>query len=392
MPQPSSQPSSQPSEIERTLRRIRLMTEEGQEENVLEQLDALLIENPQMQQEIIFTRAWYHTQKRQWDEAFLHLASLYNPQSIQNDWEDATHTERERRAFYLVWLGTIAVNLSRYDDASRLFTKCLEILEMRRVHLPKLRIKALRGQAMICIASGLNAVAIQHYQEALKVCAKEKLQLELKRDFADIHYGLADAYRQTGDFGRARTYGRQALQMYEDLPDRYFVCRIYNLLGRIAFQLGEHQVAAEHIMESLSLAVLEDKVGMKLINFVAMADVRLAENRPDEAQRYCDHALETAEHIQDDHHLCGMMYLVCGKVAFARAKETQGEEARYFFLEAQAIFEKAEKQLAQTQAAAHLSELYGRRAEVYEAMNQPQKALTYWKSALEVSTAPRGAG
>ena len=386
------QPSLQPSEIERILRRIHLMTEEGQEEDVLEQLDALLTEDPQMQQEITYTRAWYYTQKKQWKEAFHYLASLYDPQSIQNDWDDTTHTERERRAFYLVWLGTIAVNLSRYNDASRLFTQCLAILEMRRVHLPKVRIKALYGQAMTCIISGLNAVAIQHYQEALKVCAKEKLQQELKRDIADIHYGLADAYRQMGDFGCARTHGRMALQMYEDLPDRYFVCRVYNLLGRIAFQLGEYLVAAELYMESLSLAVLEDQVGMKMINFVAMADVRLAEERLDEAQRYCDHALETAEHLQDDHHLCGMMYLVCGKVAFAKAKEKQGEEACYALKEAQDIYKKAGEHLTQTQATAHLSELYGRRAEVYEALNQPQEALACWKSAFDISTAPRGAG
>jgi tetratricopeptide (TPR) repeat protein len=163
--------SPQPSEIERALRRVRLLTEEGQEENVLEQLDALLIENPHMRHEINFTRAWYHTQKKEWKEAFEHLSSLYDPQAIQDDWDDTTHTERERRAFYLVWLGTIAVNLSQYDDASRLFTQCLEVLQMRRVHLPKLRVKALCGQAMTCITSGLNAVAIQHYQEALKVCS-----------------------------------------------------------------------------------------------------------------------------------------------------------------------------------------------------------------------------
>ncbi len=207
------QPTLPPSEVERILRRIRLMTEEGQEENVVEQLDALHTDDPQMQQEITYTRAWYYIKKEQWQEAYHYLTSLYDPKSIQNDWADATHTERERRAFYQVWLGAAAVNLSRYDDASRLFTQCLTILEMRRVHLPKIRIKALTGQAMTCIIAGLNAVAIQHYQEALKVCTKEKLQQELKRDIADIHYGLADAYRQTADFERARKYGHMALKV-----------------------------------------------------------------------------------------------------------------------------------------------------------------------------------
>jgi tetratricopeptide (TPR) repeat protein len=238
----------------------------------------------------------------------------------------------------------------------------------------------------------VNAVAIQHYQEALKVCAKEKLQQELKKDIAGIYYGLAEAYRLIGDFERAHTHGRMALQMYEELSERYFVCRVYNVLGRIAFQLGDHQTAAELYMESLSLAVLEDRAGMKMLNFIGMAEVRLAENRLDEAHRYCDHALETSAHLQDDHHLCGLMYLVRGKVAFARAKEMQGEEIRYGLQEAQKIYEKAEEQLAQTQATMLRSELYGRRAEVYEALNQPQEALACWKQAFDTTAVPRGVG
>lgn len=231
----------QSPEIERTLHRIRLLTEEGQEDDVLAELDAIETDDPQMQQKITYTRAWFYTHKRQWNQAFEYLSRLYDPRSIEDNWDDATHTERERRAFYLLWLGNVAVNLSRYEDASRLFTQCLEILEMRRVHLPKVRIKALCGLAMTCITSGLYVVAIQHYLEALKVCAKEKLQQELKRDIADINYGLADAYRLTGDFARARTHGDNALQIYEDLADRYFMSRVYNLLGRIAFHLGENQ-------------------------------------------------------------------------------------------------------------------------------------------------------
>lgn len=378
------------SEIERMLRRIRLMTEEGLEEDVLEQLDALHTEDPQMQKEIIYTRAWYYTQKRRWSEAFEQLSLLYDPHTIQDDWDEASHTERERRAFYLVWLGKVAVNLSRYEDASRHFTQCLAILDLRRVHLPKIRIKALYGLAMTCIIAGLYALAIQHYREALKVCAKEKLQDQLKKDIADIHHGLTEAYRRTGEFEQARLNGYMALQMYEDdLHDRYNVCRMYNQLGSIAFNLGEHQVAAEHYMESLSLATLENEVGMMMINFIAMADIRLAEMRLDEAQRYCDHALEVAQQKQDDHHMCGVVYLICGRVAFAKAKEAQGEQACHLLQKTLDIYDKAEAHLLQTQAPTPLSELYGRRAEVYEAMNRPQEALACWKSAFAHSSTPK---
>ncbi|GAC1566961.1 MAG: hypothetical protein NVS3B14_11490 [Ktedonobacteraceae bacterium] len=384
---------SQPSDFERTLRRIRLMIEEGQGEAALEQLDAIPpTDDPQLQKEITYMRAWYYTQKELWSQAVHYLSLLYEAHSIENDWDDASHTERERRAFYLLWFGTVAVNLSRYEDAAQHFTQCLKILEMRRVHLPKVRIKALVGLAMTCITSGFYAIAIQYYQEALKMCAKEKLQHHLLRDMADIHHGLAEAYRLIGDFDRARTYGNMALRMYEDLPDRYYMGRVYNLLGRIAFHLGENQLASEQYMESLSLATLDNRVGMQLINFVAMADLRLAEERFDEAQRYCEHALDRSEQLQNDHHLCGMMYLVWGKVAQGKAKQAQGQEACYHLQEALDAYKKAEEHLTQTQAVTHLSELYGRRAEVHEALNQPEAALVCWKSAFDVVTTIKGTG
>lgn len=387
----------QTTEIERVLRRARLMVEEGGEEDVLGQLDGLVVEDAELQREVVYTRAWCHAHRWEWKEAFEQLSLLVDAGSIERGWEEASHTERERRAFYLVWLGTAAVNLSRYEDAGRLFTQCLDILRMRRVHLPRVRVKALIGQAMACIPAGLYGVAIELYGEALKVCAKERLGEELKRDCADIHYGLAEALRQVGDFGRARTHGRMALQMYEELADRYLVCRVYNVLGRIAFQLGEHEGAVELYMESLSLAALEGRVGMQMLNFIGMADVRLAEGRLDEARRFCEHALETAVHLQEDHHMCGLLYLVCGKVAFARGKEMVGEkkeeeEGGYWLQEARRMYEKAEEHLGQTQAGALHAEVFGRRAEVYEALNEPEEALACWKRAFAMRAVAQGSG
>lgn len=386
------QSSLQPTEVEHVLRRVRLMVEEGQEEGVLEQLEGLVVEDARAREEVVYTRAWFYARKWMWKELFEQLSLLVEAQAIEKDWDDSSHSERERRAFYLLWLGTAAVNLSRYEDASRYFTQCLEILRLRRVHLPKLRVKALVGQAMTCIPAGLYAVAIEQYGEALKVCAKERLQEELKRECADIHYGLAEAYRQVGDFAQARTHGRMALQMYEELADRYLVCRMYNVLGRVAFQLGEHEGAVELYMESLSLAVLEGKGGMQMLNFLAVADVRLAEGRLEEARRFCDHALESGAHVQEDDHLCGLLYMMCGKVAFARAMKEKEEERWRGLQEARRMYERAEERLARTQATVLRAELFGRRAEVYEALNEPEEALACWKLALTTRAVPRGAG
>lgn len=382
---------SEPSEFERTIKRIRLMLGEGQEELALAQLDALQTNYPQEQQEIDYMRAWYYTQKELWDKAVQYLEPLYNSRAIEDNWNDANHTERERRAYYLLWLGNAAVNISRYEEGAEYFSQCLKILEKRRVHLPIVRIKALCGQGLTCTMFGFYAVAIQHYQEALSVCAKEKLQERLREDIADIYYGLSDAYRLSGEFGQANIYGKEALQLYVDVHDRYMECRVRNLLGRIAFKFGEHRTAADHYMESLSIATIDNMSGMKLINFIAMADLRLAENRLDEAKRYCMHAQEASAQKQDDHQICGMMYIVAGKIAQAEAQEAEDQEQCFFLQEALSAYEKAKAHLSQTQATTNLSELYGRLAEVYETLQQPAEALTYWKSAFAVATNPKGA-
>ena len=382
---------SEPKDFEQTLRRIRHMLGEGQEEMVLEELDALKSDDPQQQQEITYTRAEYYTRKEQWEKAVQYLEPLYNTRAIEDDWNDADHTERERRAYYLLWLGNAAVNVSRYDDAAQHFTQCLKILEKRRVHLPTVRIKALCGQGMTCIMFGFYAVAIQNYQEALAVCSKEKLQERLREDVADIYYGLSDAYRLSGDFDSAYSCGKTALQMYGDLHDRYMECRVQNLLGRIAYQLGEHRTAADDYMESLSIATLDNLPGMQLINFIAMADLRLAENRLDEAQRYCERAQEASKQKHDDHQICGMMYIVAGKIAQAEAKQAQGQEQCFQLQEALAAYQKAEAHLTQTQAATHLSELYGRLAETYEALEKPAEALAHWKLAFDAVANAKGA-
>ena len=109
---------SESKDFERILRRIRHMLGEGQEEMAMEELDALNPDNPQQQQEITYTRAEYYTRKEQWEQAVQYLEPLYNTRAIEDNWHDADHTERERRAYYQLWLGNAAVNVSRYQDAA----------------------------------------------------------------------------------------------------------------------------------------------------------------------------------------------------------------------------------------------------------------------------------
>jgi tetratricopeptide (TPR) repeat protein len=371
--------------LEQKLKRIRLKIEEGQDAEALAALDALTAQSSKDERDITFTRAWYFAHKAQWNEAVSLLSPYFDPSEIEQNWHAASQRERERRAIYLLWLGNAAVNSSYYEDATHYFSSCLKVLDLRRVHLPAVRVKALYGYAMACIPLGLYPSAIQHYEQALQVCKKEKIE----DDLPHIYYGLADAHRLTGHFSEAYSYGKTALKMYQERGDRYHTCRMLNLLGRIAFQMGDYRAASDHYMDSLSIATIEKFSGMQLLNFVAVAELRLEEGRLEEARTYCEHADEICSSVEGDHHICGMMYLVRGKVEQRAASQQERQEACSLLTSALAYFEQARHHLAHTQAHTTLSQLYGHMAEVCEALGRSEEALAHWRLAFAASLVPK---
>ncbi len=118
------------------------------------------------------------------------------------------------------------------------------------------------------------------------------------------------------------------------------------------------------------------------MNFTALADLRLTEERLDEAQRYCEHALEVADGLDDNYNL-GLMHLTCGNVTVAESKQVMGEKHDILYAKAREFFEKAKELLAQTHDSVLLSEVYGKIAQMLEQSGQPQEALSYWKTAYE---------
>jgi tetratricopeptide (TPR) repeat protein len=365
--------------------RARLLMEEGQNDLALAALEAIQTSDQEQQHQIAYLSAWCHTRLEHWTEALRLLSPLYTPGSIEDNWNDANHNERERRAFYLLCLGNAAVNLNRFEEASQHYMQCLKLLKERRVNLPQVRIKARYSLGMTCIVSGFYALAIQHYEEALRLCKNDPDH----EDLPHIYYGLCDANRHLGKFEAAYTYGVKALELYEKRGMRIMEGRMHNVLGRICYQLREYHEATDHYMESLSIATLDNNQNMKMVNFSALADLRLSENRLEEAQRYCDRALEVAEGLDDDIYL-GLMYLVCGKVTLAESEQAEGKRHERLFEEAREFFEKAKNHLSKTQDKNHLAEVYGRLAQMLEKSGQPQEALSYWKTAYESLSSMKG--
>jgi len=370
---------------ERSMYRARLWIEEGQYDLALTTLQHIQTDDPEQERQMAYLSAWCHTRLEHWAEAQRLISQLYTPGNIEESWNDAKHNERERRAFYLLCLGNAAINLNRFEEASQHYTQCLKLLSERRVNLPQVRIKARYSLGMTCIMSGFYAMAIQHYEEALRLCQNNPDQ----EDLPEIYYGLCDANRLLGKFESAYTFGVKALELYENRGMRTMEGRAQNMLGRICYQIREYDEAADHYLESLSIATLDNNNKMKMVNFTALADLRLAENRQEEAQRYCQRALEVADGMHDNYYL-GLMYLTCVKVTLAESEQAEGEQHEILFSNARRLFEKAKEHLSQTQASVLLGEVYGRIAQMLEKSGQSQEAISYWKTAYESLSSPYG--
>jgi tetratricopeptide (TPR) repeat protein len=372
-------------DTERSMYRAQLWIEEGQYDLALTTLQHIQTENPEQERQIAYLSAWCQTRLEHWTEAQELLSNLYTPRSIEESWNEAKHNERERRAFNLLCLGNAAINLNRFEEASQHYTECLKLLSQRRVNLPQIRIKARYSLGMACIMSGFYAMAIQHYEEALRLCKNNPDH----EDLPEIYYGLCDANRLLGKFDKAYTFGVNALELYEKRRMRFMEGRMQNMLGRICYQIREYEEAADHYLESLSIATLDNNQKMKMVNFTDLADLRLAENRQEEAERYCQRALEVADGMHDNYYL-GMMYLTCGKVTFAESELAEGKQHEILFSNARSLFEQAKEHLSQTQASEELSEVYSRIAQLLEKSGQSREAITYWKTAYVSLSSPNG--
>jgi tetratricopeptide (TPR) repeat protein len=370
---------------ERSIYRARLWIEEGQYDLALTDLQHIQTDDPEQERQMAYLSAWCHTRLDHWAEAQCLISQLYTPGNIEESWNDAKHNERERRAFYLLCLGNAAINLNRFEEASQHYTQCLKLLSERRVNLPQVRIKARYSLGMTCSMSGFYAMAIQHYEEALRLCQNNPDQ----EDLPEIYYGLCDANRLLGKFESAYTFGVKAPELYEKRGMRTMEGRAQNMLGRICYQIREYDEAADHYLESLSIATLDNNQKMKMVNFTALADLRLAENRQEEAQRYCQRALEVADGMHDNYYL-GLMYLTCGKVTLAESELAEGEQHEILFSNARRLFEKAKEHLSQTQSSVLLGEVYGRIAQMLEKSGQSLEAISYWKTAYESISSPYG--
>ena len=297
--------------------RARLLLEEGQSETALKILEAIVPDDEKQQKEVAYFLGWCYVLHKRWGDASDVLSSIVS--SADDEGESESRIDRERLALCRLRLGNAAVNLCRFDEATHHFSRCLKVLNNKRVNLPPIvRVKAHYSLAMSFMMRGLYSTAIQQYHDALH----HFLYIDNDEELGKIHYGLSYTYRPLGKLEDARLAGERALELYVKAANHGMEGVTHSLLGRIALENKDYRVASDHYTEALAISNAYAGTTMAMLNCTALADVRLAEGRLDEAKRYCQRACELTAQVSDTY-LCGLTYYVTAKVSHSLAGQAE---------------------------------------------------------------------
>jgi tetratricopeptide (TPR) repeat protein len=376
---------SEQSNIKQLLLRARLQIEEGQHQLALILLEGIHSDDPKEQNEIDYLLGWCHTLNRSWKEAQNVLTQVVKMSESEDGIEYEDAIDRERRALCYFKLGKAALQLNCYEEAIRHYNKCFKLLSHPKISRAREQVECLYGIGTSHLMRGLFASAIQWYKNAREFCNP----LENEKELANIYYGLCQAYRRSGKLGEALHFGEKALYLYEKNAMQILEGRMHNELGHIARQLGNFRVASDHFTDSLALAINYNTPKMVMINNAALAEVRLAEERFEDARRCCQRALEVIGSV-DDAGVSGWTYLTFGQVAQKEAEGKDGTQKQQLLEEAVEWFKQSDEKFALTDDEDGKAKLYRHWGNALEDLGQAEEAIRCWRRGYEALSSATG--
>jgi tetratricopeptide (TPR) repeat protein/DNA-binding XRE family transcriptional regulator len=185
---------------------------------------------------------------------------------------------------------------------------------------------------MLAILGGVHTAnhhweaAIKAYEQAIE--AGDVVQ-DLRR-LSIMYSGLSFAYQELDNLQQAAHYAQRAITIQETLNDRISLARTENNLGLMILRAGDRERARPHLERAVQR--FED-VGVesgKAAPLLSMAELELAESRPEVAYRFASEALKLATRLSEDttisdaHVWLGMVAAACGD---QRTADTEFAEA-----------------------------------------------------------------
>lgn len=363
------------------LQRTRLFLEEGDPHAALPILSTVYTSDTNLHRNLAYLNGWCLILLKQWNAAMQALSPLLGSAfSIE---EPLHPVEREQQPICLLLLGEAAFNLTLYTDASRHLRACLKVLHEKRAHLPSVRVKARRLLALTCVKRGLYKTAVQHFEDALRLCRLYDDQTTTPCVYA----GLCDAYRLAGNFSQASLAGEEALRLLTLAQKTELRAQMYYTLGRVHFETGDYSAALEQYQTALALATELASSEQMLKSYTALAELNLLQEHLADASDYSDRALALLPNVSDAQE-CGITYLIAGRIARAMALQAS-ESKRYQLLEEAVLaFKSASNYLVCVTACPYAAEVYHCWAQALEDLGRMQEALERWRIGYEMLSKP----
>lgn len=374
----------QMEENKKLLFRARLLLEEGQSDSALKILEAIVPDDKGQRQEVAYLLGWCYVLHKRWSDANAVLSPIIP--LTDDEGESESRIDRERLALCFLRLGKIAVQFAHYDQATRHFSRCIKLLNDKRVKLPPLiRVKAHYSLAMALMMRGLYPAAIQQYNEAVH----HFLYIEDDEELGNIYYGLSTTYMQKGELEDARLAGERALELYKRADQFNMEGITQNLLGHVALENKDYRKASDHFTQALAISKTHAGPMRTMMNCAALAEVRLAEGRLDEAQRYCELACDMVSQVSNSY-FCSQTYLMTAKVSHAAAQQAEDGERRQRLEETISWLEKAKSHLTEAESLAAAADIFQLWAQTLEELGQYQEAFVFWRSSYETLSKAKG--
>jgi tetratricopeptide (TPR) repeat protein len=223
-----------------------------------------------------------------------------------------------RQAAHIHHLGILAQRRGDYDEARRLYQRCLDIGE---------RVGDQAGMADSYHQLGMLAQARADYDEAER---QYQRSLDIDEQLGD-QAGMADSYHQLGivaylrgDYDEARRLCQRSLGIKERFGDQAGMAASYSQLGLLAQGRGDYDEAQRQYRRSLDI---DERVGNQAgmaIGYHQLGNVAYLRGDYDEAQHLYQRALGINERLGDQ---AGMAYTYgqLGNLARLRGDFDEGQ-------------------------------------------------------------------
>jgi CHAT domain-containing protein len=183
-----------------------------------------------------------------------------------------------------------------YPQAERYFTEAVGLA--RTLPDSGTTIQIIEGLGTVYQGKGQYDVALQYYSEALK--SAERIHLEMEQ--FELTWRKADAYLAMADYDKVIELCDAAVKLDSEMAQPDFSYLALTSRGEAYLAKGEYALAARDLSEAIDKAeLIRGKVGgreaerasfldRKLRPYQLMVDLLVAQNKPEEALAYSEHA------------------------------------------------------------------------------------------------------